>query len=56
VESALDYSRYSAGESSTHMFDLSSGKWRFKAARLLVPHLPSSIVTSIGQALYGHIG
>ena len=56
VESVLDYSRYSAGASSTHLFDLSAGKWKVKAAKFVLSQLPSSVVDRIGQALYGHVG
>lgn len=56
VESDLHYSRYSAGASSTHAFDLPAGKWKIKAAKFVVSHLPSSVVSRIGQVIYGHAG
>ena len=56
AESVLDYSRYGAGTSSTHLFDLRAGTWKVKAAKFVVSQLPSSVVARIGQALYGHVG
>jgi hypothetical protein len=56
VESALDYSRYSAGASSSHAFDLPAGQWKIKAAKFVVSHLPSSVVSGIGRMIYGHAG
>jgi hypothetical protein len=56
TESILDYSRYGAGSSSTHLFDLSSAKWKANAAKFVISNLPSSLVSRIGEALYGHVG
>jgi lipid II:glycine glycyltransferase (peptidoglycan interpeptide bridge formation enzyme) len=55
-QSVLTYSRYGAAESSTHIFDLSMAKWKTRAARSVLSHLPSSVVSRIGQVLYRHIG
>ena len=56
VESDLYYSRYSASASSTHAFDLRAGQWKIKAAKFVVSHLPSSVVSGIGRVIYGHAG
>jgi Acetyltransferase (GNAT) domain len=56
VESVLDYSRYRTGASSLHLFDLSTGKWKANAAKFVLSHLPSGVVSRIGEALYGHVG
>jgi hypothetical protein len=56
TQSVLDYSRYSVGASSNHIFDLSAGTWKVKAAKSVLSHLPSTVVDRIGQALYGHVG
>jgi Acetyltransferase (GNAT) domain len=56
VESVLDYSRYSVGQTSGHVFDMSTGKLKARAAKYIVSHLPSSVVSRIGEALYRHVG
>ena len=56
TQSLLTYSRYGASESSTHFFDLSTGKWKARAAKYFLSHLPSSVVSKIGQVLYSHVG
>lgn len=54
--SNLTYSRYGDSKRSTHAFDLSATKWKCRAAKYVVSHTPSRIVSKIGQMLYGHIG
>ncbi len=56
AESVLNYSRYTAGASSTHLFDLHAGTWKIKAAKFVLSRLPSSVVARVGQALYRHVG
>lgn len=56
TQSVLTYLRYGAFENSTHFFDLSTGKWKARAAKYLLSHLPSRVVSKIGQILYGHVG
>ena len=56
AESILDYSRYSTGFSSRHLFDLPSGTWKAKAAKFVLSQLPLNIVHRIGEGLYGHVG
>ncbi len=56
AETILDYSRYSAGQPSTHAFDLRAGTWKRNAAKFVISQLPSRLVARIGAALYGHVG
>jgi CelD/BcsL family acetyltransferase involved in cellulose biosynthesis len=56
TQSLLTYSRYGASESSTHFFDLTTGKWKARTAKYLLSHLPSSVISTIGQVLYRHVG
>jgi hypothetical protein len=55
-QSVVTYSRYGVSKRSTHFFDLSMTKWKAKTAKYVMAHLPSPIVSKIGQALYGHVG
>jgi lipid II:glycine glycyltransferase (peptidoglycan interpeptide bridge formation enzyme) len=55
-QSVLTYSRYGISKCSTHYFDLSMARWKSKTAKYVVSRLPSSIVSKIGQMLYGHAG
>jgi CelD/BcsL family acetyltransferase involved in cellulose biosynthesis len=55
-QSVLTYSRYGVAESSTHFFDLSTAKWKSRAAKRVMSLLPSRVVSKIGQILYGHVG
>jgi|SRR5579862_420922 len=56
TQSVLTYSRYGVAESSTHFFDLSTAQWKARTAKYVVSHLPSAVVSKIGQMLYGHVG
>ncbi len=55
-QSALAYSRYGAGASRMHLFDLPAGTWKVKATKFVLSQLPSSVIARIGQVLYGHAG
>jgi CelD/BcsL family acetyltransferase involved in cellulose biosynthesis len=54
--SALTYSRYSASQHSTHFFDVTTGNWKARTGQYVLSHLPSRVVTKIGELLYGHVG
>jgi CelD/BcsL family acetyltransferase involved in cellulose biosynthesis len=56
AESVLDYARYSAGAPGTHALDLPAGQWKIRAAKFVVSHLPSIVVSGIGRVIYGHAG
>jgi hypothetical protein len=56
VRSDLTYTRYGNSGSSTHIFDLSTKKWKAGAAKWVMFHLPAALVSKIGQFLYGHVG
>jgi CelD/BcsL family acetyltransferase involved in cellulose biosynthesis len=55
TQSTLTYSRYGASESSTHLFDLYSSKWKSKVVKRVLKHVSPSILPMIGQILYQHI-
>lgn len=55
-QSVLTYSRYGISNRSTHFFDLSTRKWKSRATKYLFSHLPSSVVSKIGQLFYRHAG
>lgn len=55
-QSRLTYSRASAHETATHLFDLPSGNLTAQAAQSLMSFFPAKIVSRIGQLLYGHVG
>lgn len=56
TRSSLTYSRYSLSNSPQHTFELSSLNWKSKAARFVISHLPLDALSTIGSALYNHIG
>jgi CelD/BcsL family acetyltransferase involved in cellulose biosynthesis len=57
TESVLDYSRYSAARStSSHLFDISSMKGKGQVAKYILSHLPSGVISRIGELLYRHVG
>ncbi len=56
TQSVVTYSRYSESDQCTHVFDLSAGKWKSKAAKHMLAHLPLGALSIIGRVLYGHIG
>jgi CelD/BcsL family acetyltransferase involved in cellulose biosynthesis len=56
AETVLDYSRYSAGLSSTQVFDMYAGNWKARATQWALSQLPSPLLSRIGVALYGHVG
>ena len=55
-QSSLTYSRYGVSESSTHFFDMSTTKWKARTAKYVMSHLPSGVLSKIGQTLYRHVG
>lgn len=55
-QSTLTYSRYSTSQSSTHFFDVTTGNWKARTGQYVLSHLPSRVVTKIGELLYGHVG
>lgn len=55
VQSELTYLRYSMHESSTHFLDPST-RWKVTTAKRAISCLPGSIVSRLGEVLYGHIG
>ncbi len=56
TQSALTYSRYSASEDSSHLFDLQPEKWKSKAAKYILARLPLSVLSSLSPILYRHVG
>jgi len=56
TQSVLTYGRYGLSDNSTHAFDLQATKWKAKAAKYVLQHLPSGVLSMIGQVLYGHVG
>jgi lipid II:glycine glycyltransferase (peptidoglycan interpeptide bridge formation enzyme) len=55
-QSILTYSRFSVSRSPKHVFELSSKRNVKTMARELVAHLPSSVLSVLGRALYKHVG
>lgn len=55
-QSTLTYSRYSTSQSSTHFFDVTTGNWKARTGQFVLSHLPSRVITKIGELLYGHVG
>ena len=56
AETVLDYVRYNAAGSPTHLFDLRGGKWKAAAAKFVLSQLPSRALAMIGSSLYSHVG
>jgi CelD/BcsL family acetyltransferase involved in cellulose biosynthesis len=56
TQSVLTYSRYGVSESSTHLFDLYSSKWKTNVAKSVLKHVPAALLPVIGQIVYKHIG
>lgn len=56
AQSRVTYVRYGLSERSTNLFDLSAAQWKADTTKWVVSHLPSRMVSKIGELLYGHIG
>ena len=56
TRSELTYARYCIPENSVHFFDMSGVKWKSKATKLVFAHLPSPVLSIVGQILYRHVG
>ncbi len=56
TQSVLTYSRYGAVETSAHIFDLHTKQWKSRAAKYVLSHFPSSVLSMIGNVIYKHIG
>jgi CelD/BcsL family acetyltransferase involved in cellulose biosynthesis len=56
TQSVLTYSRYGAAQKSTHLFDLYGSKWKSRAAKYALKRLSPSILPTIGEIVYKHIG
>jgi len=56
TQSVVTYSRYSVSDQCAHAFDLSAAKWKSRAAKYMLAHLPLRALSTIGRLLYGHIG
>lgn len=56
TQSVVTYSRYSVSEQCAHAFDLSAAKWKSRATKYILAHLPLGALSTIGRVLYGHIG
>jgi CelD/BcsL family acetyltransferase involved in cellulose biosynthesis len=54
ARSVLTYSRFSSVQSNARF--LPAGDWKERSARLLLSHLPDSILHSVGDLMYKHIG
>jgi CelD/BcsL family acetyltransferase involved in cellulose biosynthesis len=57
-ESELTYSRYSmaAAVNVNHAFEPSALSWKSKASGFLLAHMPPSLLSLAGRALYRHVG
>jgi hypothetical protein len=55
-QSEITYQRYGSAASSTHLFDISTAKWKAGVAKGVMQFLPPTVVSKIGQWLYGHVG
>jgi uncharacterized protein len=55
-ESLLTYYRYSVCEDMKHIFESPTSKTRPTAARKALAYMPNSLLSSIGSALYKHVG
>jgi len=56
TQSVLTYSRYSASENSSHLFDLHPAKWKSRAAKYILARLPLNVLSSLSPVLYRHVG
>jgi CelD/BcsL family acetyltransferase involved in cellulose biosynthesis len=56
TQSVLTYSRYGSADNSTHVFDISAGKWKARSAKYVLSCLPNRVISKVGQLLYGHVG
>jgi hypothetical protein len=56
AQSLLTYERYGEAETSTHIFDLYAKEWKAKAAKFVLSHFPSCVLSMIGKAAYRHVG
>jgi CelD/BcsL family acetyltransferase involved in cellulose biosynthesis len=56
AQTVLTYSRYGASEHSTHLFDLSTAKWKSRAVKGVLGHLQPAALSILGKFLYRHVG
>jgi CelD/BcsL family acetyltransferase involved in cellulose biosynthesis len=54
--SVLTYSRYGASANAAHVFDIYTSRWKSKAVKRVLKHVPPIFLPMIGQAVYKHIG
>jgi len=52
----ITYSRYGLSEKVTHMFESSSDHWKSRVATYVLAHLQPAILSTVGRALYRHVG
>jgi CelD/BcsL family acetyltransferase involved in cellulose biosynthesis len=56
TQSVVTYSRYSVSEQCAHVFDLTAARWKSRAAKYMLAHLPLGVLSTVGRLLYGHVG
>jgi CelD/BcsL family acetyltransferase involved in cellulose biosynthesis len=56
TQSHLTYSRFGTSNSATHFFDITTGKWKARAAKSILSCLPDRVISKVGQLLYAHVG
>lgn len=56
TQSMLTYSRYTISGKPTHLFDLTTSKWKTVAAKKVIAHLRPRAILMLGRALYKHVG
>ena len=54
--SNLTYFRFSHSDNPTHWFESAGPNWKTRAAKSLLAHTPASVLPTLGDLLYKHIG
>jgi|SRR5580704_236416 CelD/BcsL family acetyltransferase involved in cellulose biosynthesis len=55
-QSRLIYSRYGLSNQITHMFESSTANWKSRVATYVLAHMQPGILSTVGRALYRHVG
>jgi len=56
VRSRITYSRYTTSAESRHNYKPREAQWKLRAAKRILRHAPTSLVSVAGEVLYKHVG
>lgn len=56
TQSELIYSRFGLSGQVSHLFESSNQNWKSRAAKYALAHMPPGVLSTVGRALYRHVG